>query len=370
MTIVVDTGSSFNSRPGEENIANDERRNEKERTKQIQAALPFGQPPDPLTAITESSPKQSQYQDLIIGGSKITQQKGKLPDAVIEQWSKDRSKSPAAEDKRITTVSMFIQHGMNGSRVTLGQMNVDGKMGKMGIFEERQIVQREETETADKTPMHLKRKKSTVARVADCFHGIKSRYGNSIPRDGGVSNSRPAITTEIAANSQKEKQAREPPPRMRGGTTQPQIIYTATASGAISNQPIKPAKRTASLKAFFRYFEEDKPVQVPRRTKSTPATPAGSNAKQSLSSSNEIAQRPTTAPQVTTISKSPALRQRGNTGDNSGYTSDGASVATGLQHRGTRERIEAPVPAASPIPIISMPPIIDVSLISVSDVDI
>jgi len=328
MTIVVDTGSPICG-PGEESISTNERGKEKERGKHIQAALPFGQPPNPQITAGRPPPKAPQPQDKHKAGKvKAILQEGKLPDKTTELWAKELPKSPGAEEERTTTVSISTQQGMNRSKAMLGQAKLDKDVEKMEVL-------------PDKPPVQLKRKKSTVARVADCFHGIKSRYGSS-------------TSNEIAATPRKERQPKVPPST---GIPAPSVAPT-TSPGAISNQPVKPARRTASLKAFFRYFDEGKPVAVPRRAKSTPATSAAvGKVREAQGNPSEGIPRPTTAPP--TAARSARLRQRAN--NNSGYTSDGPPVVTRApQRRATGDHLNVPATSKNPKLVTPKPPIIDV----------
>ncbi|KAF8449996.1 hypothetical protein BGX38DRAFT_522816 [Terfezia claveryi] len=358
MIIVVDTGPlDCSTREG--GISSDGKGKEKAKAKQIQDPLPFGQPPHPRTTVRESSPKQSQSRDMLEGNTKKQiLPEGKLPDEIIEQWAKEQPKSPGTEEKRITTVSMFIQQGMNDSKVTLGQVNLGEDMEKMENLQDKPPVECQKTFVQDnpRPPVQLSRKKSTVAKVANCFHGIKSRYGSSTSKETNVARNSGTMgmVNEITTAPRKERQPKPPPPSI--GITVPSVVPTATASGAISNQPVKPATRTASLRAFFRYFDEGKPVAVPRRAKSTPSTSAKGEERQR--SPGEGITRPTTAPPSTI--RNPGPRQRTNTVDNSGYASDGPPVVSGaLRRRATGEHLNAPATLRSRKPAMPKPPIVD-----------
>ncbi|KAF8419281.1 hypothetical protein EV426DRAFT_720036 [Tirmania nivea] len=356
MTIVVDTGS-LNCEPREENFSRDERGKEKGKAKQIQAALPFGQFSNSPATISKSSPKQPQTRDKIkVSTIKAMQPDGKLPDEIIEQWAREPQKGPGTEEKRITTVSMFIQQGMNGSKIALGKVNLDGDVEKMEILQEKRPTQCQKTVVRNKPmpPVQLSRKKSTVARVADCLHGIKSRYGSFISRQTNtVQTSETGMVNETTTTPRRERQRKVPPST---GILAPS---EATLSGALLNQPAKPATRTASLKALFRYFDEGKPVAAPRRAKSTPATSAAmGKVKGGKASLSEGIPRPTTAPSNNI--RSPRPRQRTNTAGKPGYTSEGPPAVSGaLRQRATREHLNAPATSRSPKLATPKPLIVD-----------
>lgn len=350
MIIVVDTGS-HDCRAREEDFSSDGKGKERAKAKQIQDPLPFGQPPHPPATVRKSSLKQSRpRRDLLKANTKKQMlPEGKLPDEIIEQWAKEPPKSPGTEEKRITTVSMFIQQG----QVTLG-----GDAEKMEILHDKPPTECQKTSVQDnpRPPVQLSRKKSTVAKVANCFHGIKSRYGSSTSKETNVAriSGTMGMVNEITTAPRKERQPKPPSPSI--GITAPSVVLTATAPGAISNQPVKPATRTASLKAFFRYFDEGRPVAVPRRAKSTPATSV--KGEESQRSSGEGITRPTTAPP--SIIRSPGPRQRTNTVENSGYASDGPPVVSGaLRRRATGEHLNAPATLRSRKPATPKPPIVD-----------
>lgn len=382
MTVVLDTGS-LDSQPPDEARETKLKEREKVKVKQIQAALSYGQPPDPPAAINKPLPKLSKSRDdLKVEALKSKPQQkpkpeGKLPDEIIEQWIKETpispgprktSTSPGAEEKRITTVSMFMQQGLNGSKVTLGQMNHDRDGRKIGIGENRTVVRAQTT--MEKPPKPLQRKKSTVARVAERFQGIKSRYGSQHAKEvNSTTTTGLGIITETTVASQTQS-VQEATMALRNlgaestAATMAPAELTTTASGAISNKPIKPARRTASFKAFFRYFDDGKPISIPRRTKSTPISPAIYKEKDPQQVAKDFPPRPTTAPPAT--AKSSGFRQRGNPVDSSTYISNPSPLAGESRQRVAVENPDIPHPSRSPKSpksIASKPSSIDVSTV-------
>ena len=408
MTIIVDTGSSQQK----------ERGKEKDRTKQILATFsfrPHQQESSKLEMI--SSPRLTQSTDdtpPIVPEKGIVE--GKLPDEKIARWAQDvaigAGGGDSDEEKRVTTVSMFIK-GMNESRVKLGDGPTDSLIDlEKSVAEEREKNLKRTVRGADimttKPVPHLSRKRSKATRVSECLSGIKSRVGHTIHHhhhhlhhsppstEGNLTISHPmpqGITTPGTTKSEIPRPGpASPPPKRKmvnkstsseSSTDTPPLPaqnLTTTASGAISNQPLRPSGRTGSIRAFLKYFEDGKQkIVAPRRTKSTP-TATVTAPTTSLSSSK----RPTTSPAPNSSSRSPKTpmspqgRQRGHTVDGSGYISDSGKPRSGISPTpkstpgtpgskpartgtGNSSITNSPIPEGSSRKIIQILPPIDVS---------
>ncbi|KAF8462953.1 hypothetical protein BDZ91DRAFT_321346 [Kalaharituber pfeilii] len=369
MTIIVDTGSvsAFNKER-----AVKEKGKEKDRGKQTLATLSL-RPSQDATVEQIPSPR-------LIGTTAINKiastsnfQSEKLPAEKIADWALNVPLSEDVEGKRVTTVSMFIHKGMNENRLTIAQPGLESIKNKESQTETRdEFVQGQAMASAGERASNTvppERKKSKATRMADCLNGIKSRYGSTSTKETTLAPSpaagitvaqitatapkpakskRPASrpetkssppTTTNTNTAQKPAKFKAPVPSPETKRSSPMRTYTTTASGAISNQPLKgetkKPRRTKSLRAFFRYFEEERPRSASRmRSQSTPASKSSNFSP--VTPASPI-RRPTTSPTVGT--RSPAAIKRGGKTQNSSRPASPRNPASGKQRTGTTDTV-------------------------------
>lgn len=354
MTIIVATGSCT-SRPSVHKAVSDERLDEKGIVNQNQAGLAVEPPGPPAEAFSFPKPPESPGECKKAATPKLgmlngEQQEAKLPAWILEPYEKTNLNSSHAAEKRVTTVDMFLQQEMNESRVALGQVGPSENVEKMIHSGEKRVEpsQKNKLGVTDVTP--LSRKKSTVARVADRIHGIKTRYNHVVSKDvnptcnlcqmadSGVTPEERTEDTNV-----KEKEVRR----------EQMQAHTAATSGCVSNEPAKTPKRMASLKALFRYLEDGK-AAVPRRAKSTPTTQAANKGKAPMSPLKEHVSRQATAP-----SRPPRLKQQGSPVQKPG-PAPSTTPTSRRKRKGTNEITNPPFQLNTSIKAVGKSPDFDV----------
>lgn len=352
MTIIVATGSPA-SKSIVHNTASEERLNGKGKVKESRVGLEppsppakpfsFPKPPDPQEGYKkEETPK--------LGALNGEQQEAKLPHWILEPYENTNLNSSHAAEKRVTTVDMFLQSEMNGSRVALGKVGLGEDVKKTAHTGEKRVEpsQRNKLGVTNVTP--LGRKKSTVARVADCFHGIKTRYNHVVSKDvDPTCNLCQTAPVGVTAEQRKEDT------NVKGKEIRSERVqaHTTATSEYVSNEPQKPLKRMASLKALFRYLDDGKTV-VPRRARSTPAN----EVKAPMSPLKEYVPRPATAP-----SRPPRLKQQGSPVHRQGFAPSTACPTSRTKRKGTNEMMSTSSQLNTPKKTLAKSPDFDVGFL-------
>ena len=358
MTVIVAT-ASFTSEPSVK-TASGERLNRRGKLGQNQAGLAlepdppvktfsFPRPPESRDGYKAATPKLG-----VINGE---QRETKLPSWILEPYEKTNLNGNHVAEKRVTTVDMFLQPEMNGSRVTLRQVGSgEGVENTAHVGGKRvEPPQRSKLGVPNATP--LSRKKSTVARVADCFHGIKSRYNHVVSKDVNPS-SNLSQTAALGVTSERKEGTNENGKEIKGERTQAHTTITSESATAtseyVSNEPAKTPKRMASLKALFRYHEDGK-TAVPLRARSTPVTQAANKGKAPMSPLKECVPRPATAP-----SRPPRLKKQESPVHKPGIAPSAACPNSRMKRRGTNEMIIIPSQLNTPSKALGKSPDFDV----------